>query len=83
MAVAKLFEEELRTFESRKDELVAQGEGKYVLIRGSDIAGIWTTYEDALQAGYQKFGLQGFFVRKIERIEGIHTFSRDISPRRT
>lgn len=83
MATMELFEEELKTYEAHKDELVAKGDGKYVLIQGSELAGIWETYEDALQAGYGRYGLKPFFVRKIEGIEGIHTFTRDISPCRT
>lgn len=61
---------ELQTYEADKDELVAKGEGKFVLILQRDIAGIWETYEDALQAGYARFGLKPFLVKKIEKIEG-------------
>jgi hypothetical protein len=43
-----------------------------------DIAGIWETYEDALQAGYERFGLKPFLVKKIESIEGIQRFTRDM-----
>ena len=69
---------ELQSYETHKDELVAKGEGKFVLISQRDVAGIWETYEDALQAGYEGFGLKPFLVKKIESIEGIQRFTRDM-----
>jgi hypothetical protein len=69
---------ELQSYEAHKDELDAKGEGKFVLISERDVAGIWETYEDALQAGYERFGLKPFLVKKIEKIEGIQHFTRDM-----
>jgi hypothetical protein len=70
-------EKELATYQKKLEELLPH-EGKYVLIGGEEIAGIWDTYEDALQAGYQKYGLHPFLVKRIEWVESIHTFSRDL-----
>jgi len=41
-------------------------EGKFVVIRGQEVAGTWGTYEDALQAAYERFGLTPFLVKKIQ-----------------
>jgi len=57
-------ERELQTYKNRLTELLAH-EGKFVLIRGDEVAGTWDTYEDALRAGYDKFGLNPFLVKRI------------------
>ena len=69
---------ELETYERHKQELLSESEGKYVLIHGDEIAGIWDTYEDTLKAGYDQFALEHFLVKRIQRIEDIQFFARDI-----
>jgi hypothetical protein len=65
MALAK----EYQTYTSRLAEL-ARDEGKFVLIHETDIAGVYPTYEECLQAGYQRFGLeQPFLVKQICAVE--------------
>jgi len=51
-------------------------EGKFTAIRGGDIQGPFASYEDALEAGYERHGLVPFLVKKIERDESILYFSR-------
>lgn len=53
-------------------------EGKFAVIRGDDIQGPFESYEDALQAGYERHGLVPFLVKKIERNESILYFSRPV-----
>jgi hypothetical protein len=72
-------EKELATYRVRLPELLSD-DGKYVLIRGDDVAGIYDTYEDALRVGYARFGLEDFLVKKIESVETVHYFSRDFAP---
>jgi hypothetical protein len=52
--------------------LAAGHEGKYVLIRGDDLEGVFDTQEDALNAGYDKFGLTPFFVHQIWAVEPVY-----------
>lgn len=68
-------------YEQEKDRLLAEGGGgKYVLIGQGKIVGVWDTYEDALKVGYKQFGLDTrFLVKKIESLEGIQFFTRDIT----
>lgn len=81
MAVKEMqFEKELETYEKNRDRLVAESEGKYVVIRGDEIAGVWSTYPDALAEGYKRYKLEPFLVRRIEGVETILSFSRDFSP---
>lgn len=54
-------------------------EGKFVLIHGDELSGVWGTYEDALQAGYDKFGLSPFLVKRIQWMETVQNITRDIS----
>jgi hypothetical protein len=46
-------------------------EGKFVVVSGDQVVGAYTSYEDALKVGYEKFGLKPFLVKKI----GSSTFS--------
>ena len=72
---------EREIFEKEKARLLADGSGgKFVLIGQGSVVGVWDTYEDALTAGYGKFGLNTrFMVKKIEGIERVQFFTRDIS----
>jgi hypothetical protein len=71
-------EKEVATYKRKLEELLPN-EGKFVLIHGDDVAGVWDTYEDALQAGYQKFALDPFLVKRIEWAERIQNFTRDLT----
>ena len=70
---------ELKTYKEKLPSLL-ESEGKYVLIHGTDIAGIYTDQQDALKIGYEKFQLKPFLVKKIERTSTIFYFSRDFGP---
>ncbi len=72
---------ELDTYEAHRSELVDRhGAGKFVVIQGGSVVGVWDTYDDALKSAYQEFGVDTpFMVKKIEAIEGIQFFSRDIA----
>jgi hypothetical protein len=70
-------ERELETFQRLHDELV-QHEGRYALIAGDKLLGIFESHSDALQAGYAARGMQPFLVKKVSAIEVIAHFSRDL-----
>lgn len=55
--------------------------GKYALIKGDELAGVWDTYADAIQAGYDRFGLTGFMVKQILPFEPVHYFTRNSQPK--
>ena len=76
MTTAESLKTELETYLRHKDDLVSEAEGKFVVIHGGDIAGTWCTYEDALRAGYEKFGLKPFLVKQIEILERVHSIMR-------
>ncbi len=53
-------------------------EGKYVVIKGDHILGIFDEFETALDSGYDRCGLEPFLVKKIEKNESVLYFSRPI-----
>lgn len=70
-------EKELATYKKRLNEWLDQ-EGKFVVIGEDNFIGIYGDYEDALNAGYEKRGTAPFLVKKIEAIETINYFTRDL-----
>jgi hypothetical protein len=76
--MAEPLQKELETYKRNLPALL-RDEGKFALIFGDDILGIFGTYEDALNAGYEKAKLAPFLVKKISGAETIAYFTRDIS----
>ena len=72
-------EKELATYHAKLPELKAD-EGKYVLIHGNAVAGIFTSAEDALKIGYEKFKLDPFLVKQIQTVERVEFISRFVAP---
>ncbi|HEY4981352.1 MAG TPA: hypothetical protein VII24_05280 [Pseudolabrys sp.] len=68
---------ELDTYQKLLPGLMVE-EGKYALIFGTELIGVFTDYEEALKAGYDKAKLEPFLVKKISGTETIAYFSRDI-----
>nr|WP_298724398.1 hypothetical protein [uncultured Steroidobacter sp.] len=71
-------EQEIATYNRLLPELLAQ-KGKYVLIKGAELAGIFDSYRDALAAGYQRFKLDSFLVKQVTSAEHVACFSRDLT----
>lgn len=71
-------EKELETFKRELPNLLAE-EGKFVVISGDQVAGIYVSYEDALKVAYEKCGLTPFLVKKIQAVEQVQYFSRDLA----
>lgn len=83
MVESERLKTELDTYLRHKDELVRESEGKYVVVHGDEVVGVWDTYEDALRAGYEKVGLEPFLVKQVRSIEQVHFFFRDLVPCRS
>lgn len=62
---------ELATYRCRLPELLAH-EGEYVVIAGEAIVGFLPTYEQALELGYDRCGLDGFIVKRVQEAETVH-----------
>jgi hypothetical protein len=59
---------ELETYNAHKADLL-KDTGKFVLVHGDKLAGVYDTYADALREGYKQFQLKPFMVKQIQ-----HTF---------
>ena len=71
-------EQELKTYEKEKEKLLKEARGKFVLIKGSEIIGVYTSQEDALAEGYKRFGNQEFLVKEITEVEPVNFFTRPL-----
>jgi hypothetical protein len=71
-------EKEQETYARELPRLLAS-EGKYVLIHIDEVVGTFDTYSDALNRGYEKFGLDPFLVKQIAIVERVNRFTRDIT----
>ena len=72
--------EEVRTFNEHAEAWSAEHGGEFVLLRGATLIGFYPTYEEALEAGYERFGLTPFFVRQVLYPERPHFISRLVAP---
>ena len=72
-------EKELETYKAKLNEL-KENEGKFVLIQGETVEDVFTSYDDAIKAGYAKFGLTPFLVKRIATIEQAQFISRFVDP---
>ena len=58
---------ELRTYEAHKDELLQHSPGRYVLIKGSEIVGLYEREEDAFKEAFKRFRLYTFMVQRVQK----------------
>ena len=73
-------EKELETYNSKLQELKAEHEGKFVLIHGHEVVDTFSSYDDAIKAGYSRFGLSPFLVKQIRAVEQAQFVSRFVDP---
>jgi hypothetical protein len=73
-------EKELETYNSKLPELKAVHEGKYVLIHGAAVIDTFSSYDDAIKAGYSQFGLSPFLVKQVRAMEQAQFISRFVDP---
>jgi hypothetical protein len=72
-------ETELATYKARVQEW-KEHEGQFVLIHGADVIEFFSTYEDAIKVGYDKFKLEPFLVKQIQTVEVVQFVSRFVDP---
>lgn len=73
-------EQELQTYNQARDT-IRDHEGEFVLVKGDQIVDFFETYADALKSGYERFELQPFMVKKVDAIEQVQYFTRNIECR--
>jgi hypothetical protein len=76
-------EKELATYRDKLSEL-KEHEGKFVLIHDDTVVDFFAAYEDAIKAGYQKYGLDNpFLVKQICETATVQYITRHIVPSST
>jgi hypothetical protein len=74
-------EREWGIFLREMPRLLQEGQrGKFVLIQGEAVQGVWDTLDEALAAGYDRFGLAPFLAQEINDAPKPRYFSRNITP---
>jgi len=73
-------EQEWQTFQRELAGLLQDpaNRGKYVLIKGEKVDSIWTTIDEGLEAGRERFGLEPFMVKEINDHPEPKYFSRRV-----
>ena len=66
---------ELEYYDMHLSEWVEHN-GKFVLIKGEKHYGFYSSYDDALGIGYDKFKLEDFLVKRVNVIQQAHTVTR-------
>ncbi len=72
-------ETELATYQAKLPEMKVH-EGKFVLIHKENVVDFFSTYEDAIKSGYQRFQLEPFLVKRVMTKEPILFITRSIVP---
>ena len=73
-------EREMQKYKAELPRLLVQNEGKYVLIADDEIVGIYETYADAMNVGYQTRKLEPFLVKQIKEVDPVHYITRPVLP---
>lgn len=64
-SVREIYAEELATFERHKADLLAAHRGKFALIVGKDLLGVYDTWDDAADDAYRRLGYVRILVKPI------------------
>ena len=67
----------LEAYRNKLPELM-EHQGKYALFHDGNYIDYFDSYEDAVKEAYSKFKLDQFLVKRIEVVEKIEFFSRDL-----
>lgn len=67
--MSTVLDTELKTYDQQRDHLLATAEGKFVLIHGAQVVGVYESEMDAISQGYKQFGNVPFLVKEILKID--------------
>jgi hypothetical protein len=56
-------------FRAHLANLLTDHEGKFALIHGDQVAGVFDTEQQGVEEGYRRFNLQPFLVKRIVAVE--------------
>lgn len=73
-----VLERELGTFARLLPVLLDAAEGRWVLIKGNQLLGLFASQNEAINAGYAQLGNQPFLTRQLREAQMVAIFSRDL-----
>lgn len=65
LATTSKLQEEVEFFDRKRLELLERAPGKYALIKGSELIGIFDTEIQAARTGYLQIGNEPFLIKQI------------------
>lgn len=65
VATSRKLQEELEFFERQRLELLEVAPGKFALVKGSELVGIFDSEIEAARAGYRQIGNEPFLIKHI------------------
>ena len=71
-SLATSLRREQAVYESNVSQWLADHEGEYVLIKGEAVDGFYESRDEALTAGYSRFGIGPLFVKHVLTNEPVH-----------
>lgn len=60
-----VLQHEIEFFESKKQDWLKLYKNQFVLVKDYKLAGIYSAYQDAVNAGFTQFGNQPFLVKQV------------------
>jgi hypothetical protein len=67
--MADILAVELKAYTDNLDALLGANEGKFVLIHGDEVLGVFDSNMDAITRGYRELGNVPFLVKHIVKVE--------------
>jgi hypothetical protein len=64
-----MLDEERAYYDAHREELLSTYRGRYVVVKGKALVGVFNTVEEALSEGARQFGVESFLVRRVEEFE--------------
>lgn len=64
-----MLEQELAYYAEHLAEWLAKHQGKFVLVKGRELVGVFENQNEALAEGARRFGLESFLARRVEEAE--------------
>jgi hypothetical protein len=76
--MVQVLEKELQTYEANRQKLIGTSKREFVLITGSEIAGVFDTHIDAIRQGYDEYGNVPFLVKQVLEVETPQNFTSNL-----
>ena len=76
--MVSILRKELQTYEAKKAELIGKYQGKFALIKDTDVLGVFDTKLDAIWRRYAHFGRVPFLVKHIVVVETPQHFTSNL-----